>query len=177
MQLLASLGEDVWDGLVWPPYASMVLIELHKFLNAEDAQLTFRLVYNEEVLTSRIPGCDSELCDTKILIDLVSPFATRAVECVDPTEEIVDPVKVAKSLLSKTGGVLLVILVVFIGATIGGVVVVYRLTGTLPDEHTKNRNEARIQGDIDEVEMTMSDASPFDPDEGEEATSEIIDFN
>ena len=177
MQLLASLGEDVWDGLVWPPYASMVLIELHEILNNDTARVAFRLVYNGEVLTSQIPGCDSELCDTKILIDLVSPFATRAVDCVDTTEEDIDPVIVAKSMLSKTGGVLLVILVVFVGAAIGGVVVVYRLTGTLPDEHTKFRNEARIQGTIDEVEMTMSDASPFDPDEGEESTTEIIDFN
>ena len=33
MQLLASLGEDVWDGLVWPPYASMLLIEVSETIS------------------------------------------------------------------------------------------------------------------------------------------------
>lgn len=180
MQLLSSLGEEVWDGLVWPPYASMLLIEIHQDLSSEDKSFLFRLLYNGEVLTSRIPGCESELCDALVLIDRVSPFATRAVDCVDPSAEKVDAIEVARSMLSKTGGLLLVIFVVCIGAAVGGAVVVYRLTGALPDKYTKNRIEARVEGTasvvLDELEMTIADASPYDPDQGEESTEQIIDF-
>ena len=28
MQVLSTLGPDVWDGTEWPPYASMILIEV-----------------------------------------------------------------------------------------------------------------------------------------------------
>lgn len=108
MPLLASLGDDVWDGVQWTPYASMLgkklihfiyivtwentftlfltnipllVIEIHK-VNVETPDgigpLAFRIVYNGEVITSRLDNCpsDSELCNLDILFQLIGPFAT-----------------------------------------------------------------------------------------------------
>ncbi len=66
--------------------ASMVLIEIHE-INATAHQPqqastafpsgydAFRLIYNGEVLTSRMDGCDSELCDSLVLVERVRAFA------------------------------------------------------------------------------------------------------
>lgn len=82
MPLLASLGDDVWDGVQWTPYASMLVIEIHK-VNVETPDgigpLAFRIIYNGEVITSRLDNClsDSELCNLDILFQLIGPFATN----------------------------------------------------------------------------------------------------
>ena len=34
MQVLSSLGPDVWDGKEWPAYTSMILIEVSEWHNA-----------------------------------------------------------------------------------------------------------------------------------------------
>jgi len=63
----------------------MVLIEIHE-INATAHQpqqastafpsgYAFRLIYNGEVLTSRMDGCDSELCDSLVLVERVRAFA------------------------------------------------------------------------------------------------------
>jgi hypothetical protein len=60
----------------------MILIEIHE-INATAHRLTtvypsgfaFRLIYNGKVLTSRMDGCDSELCDSRVLVERVKPFA------------------------------------------------------------------------------------------------------
>lgn len=80
MPILATLGRDVWSGLEWPPYASMLLIEVYEMsYEGEQSEFSsgyaFRLIYNGQVLTSRMNGCNSELCDSKVLVDQVMPFA------------------------------------------------------------------------------------------------------
>jgi ubiquitin-like domain-containing CTD phosphatase 1 len=81
MPILATLGRDVWAGTEWAPYASMILIELYEVDNASESEFAsgfaFRLIYNGEVLTSRMDGCgsESELCDSQVLLDRVLPFA------------------------------------------------------------------------------------------------------
>jgi len=80
MPILATLGQDVWSGFEWAPYASMFLIEVYEMLNTnKDSEFpsgyAFRLIYNGEVLTSRMDKCSSELCDSQVLVNLVMQFA------------------------------------------------------------------------------------------------------
>ena len=88
MSLLASLGSIVYDHSdLWPPYASMVNIELFEIDWKDDASghlqaqfptgMAFRLLYNGKVLTSYISGCmqNEELCDVDILVLHVYPFS------------------------------------------------------------------------------------------------------
>ncbi|KAL7441335.1 hypothetical protein ACHAXH_005793 [Discostella pseudostelligera] len=80
MPLLATLGDEVWSGTEWASYASMVIIEIHEILNQDPdfpSGFAFRLIYNGNVLTSKMDGCaeGSELCDSQILVKQVMPFA------------------------------------------------------------------------------------------------------
>ena len=96
----------------------------------------FRLIYNGKVLTNIIQGCpsDLELCDAQILVNYIRPFAKRSVDCVDnggiDGEAVWDTIK---SLLSKTGGLILVLCIVAISAGVGGATMFFYLTGNLPD--------------------------------------------
>lgn len=101
MSLLASLGEQLWDGSTWTPYASMFIIELHQLHGKEvnlvsfernnlyPSEKAFRIVYNGIVLTPRIKGCPKfeDLCDITILIDLVTPFTELTQECSQTQNE------------------------------------------------------------------------------------------
>jgi len=81
--LLASLG--IWNLDQWPPYASMVSLELHEFIDGRTdrdvfpSYYAFRIVYNGRVLTDQIAGCpdDHDLCDFEVLKKLLQPFAIR----------------------------------------------------------------------------------------------------
>ena len=84
MPILATLGPDVWSGTEWAPYASMILIEIYEIHgDSKGSSATFpsgyafRLIYNGAVLTSRMEGCNAntELCDSKVLLDQIMPFA------------------------------------------------------------------------------------------------------
>lgn len=81
MPLLATI--DVFDG-TWPPYASMVILEVHR-LNLQDETFSsghaFRLLYNGKVITDRLIECDTELCDLAVLTNRVASFATRQWNC------------------------------------------------------------------------------------------------
>lgn len=82
--LLISLGTNVWDG-IWPPYASMMIIEIHEVLyhnddNDNDKYL-FRLLFNGQIITNRIDECDTELCNISILLNRIKDFATRNINC------------------------------------------------------------------------------------------------
>jgi len=87
MTLLASLGYNVYDGSDWPPYASMINIELYDIEYKTDADdniqflnptgIGFRLIYNGDVITNRISGCGKieEICDLDILVLHVYSFS------------------------------------------------------------------------------------------------------
>jgi hypothetical protein len=198
MQLLSTL--NVWNGTKEevPPYASMVLIEIHELVDDVaynktlfPSKFIFRLIYNGKVLTSQVEGCadDSELCDAQQLMTRVTPFAIRAVDCVnDKADDVVEPMKVAKSLLSKTGGVLLALFVAFLGALLGGLTVFFYLTGTVPNNpisldklkkksvqfkntlmkggKKKDEESSTPRGSMmtDNIEMILSDADAFEDD-------------
>jgi hypothetical protein len=90
MPILATLGGDVWNGIDWTPYASMLIIEVHEILEDDENVSTmfptkraFRLLYNGQILTNKVDGCaaDSELCDLSILLKRVQPFATAEPDC------------------------------------------------------------------------------------------------
>lgn len=86
MSLLASLGPNVYSGQ-WPPYASMVNIELYDIewkTNADQelkdfypTGIGFRLLYNGEMITDHISGCKKgeDICDIDLLVLHVYPFA------------------------------------------------------------------------------------------------------
>lgn len=138
MAILSSLGGDVWDGLQWPAYASMILLEIHEFVSEHDRETfrslyAFRLIYNGEVLTHKVEGCslDSDLCDVNILILNVEKFATRDVNCTD-TRAKNELVEATKSLVSKSEGLLLVLVVVVACLFLGAMCMFFYLTGVLP---------------------------------------------
>lgn len=175
MQLLASLGEGVWNGLVWPPYASMFLIEIHHLLDDDRdktlfrTESAFRLIYNGKVLTDQVPGCSEglELCDAEYLLRRVEPIAVRKVDCDDyDTADTANVGMVEKSILSTTWGILLVILALGMGAFAGATIVVYKLTGTLPGKLQKKnkRLRSRMEGRAsvsEPIDMRFAaDASP-----------------
>jgi len=91
LPLLATLGEEVWDGEDWAPYASLIVIEIHDIINSSSAEVAkaypsgqaFRLVYNGDVVTPKMRGCltNSDLCDISILLDRVLSFATEDRDC------------------------------------------------------------------------------------------------
>jgi len=89
MPLLASLGPNLWNNTDWPPYASMLLIEIHELIDGDSdrevfpSKFAFRLIYNGKILTTFVDGCHKhlELCDIKILKSIVDPIATREKDC------------------------------------------------------------------------------------------------
>ena len=88
MSLLASLGSIVYDNAgLWPPYASMVNIELFDINWKDDASpqlqaqyptgMAFRLLYNGKVITQYVSGCmkNEDLCDIDLLVLHVYSFS------------------------------------------------------------------------------------------------------
>ena len=139
MPILATLGEDVWSGFEWAPYASMMLIEVYEVADADvdeseyQSGFAFRLIYNGDVLTSKMDGCSSELCDIENLLDQVLPFAKyedrdcASVSRVTPptdekSEDLMTEMKSAtETLIQSPGGVGVVFGLVLISAALGSV--------------------------------------------------------
>ncbi|GKY92818.1 hypothetical protein MPSEU_000251400 [Mayamaea pseudoterrestris] len=87
MPLLMSLGPRVFDRK-WTPYASHLVLEIHKLEADRDlilfkSDFAFRLLYNGKILTPLMDGCseDLQLCDAQVLVAQVQPFATRELNC------------------------------------------------------------------------------------------------
>lgn len=136
MPILATLGDDVWSGTEWAPYASMLQIEIHEITNSDSATnfpsgYAFRLIYNGEVLTSKMDGCDdgSELCDSKVLVNQVMPFAKyQERQCAStkaaapPGDGVIDKMENAtKSLIVAPGGVLVIVVLILFSMIFGGI--------------------------------------------------------
>jgi hypothetical protein len=139
----------------------MFLIEVHELVDDLNQDTTafkndfaFRLIYNGKVLTPLVNGCpkDNELCDIKHLVDRIQPIAVRNVDCVDPKEDEVNAIQVAKMIVSKTEGILLVLIVFGVAVFIGGMAVFWKLTGEVP-ERVKNKIPEKLKKKAKKMRM------------------------
>ena len=176
MPLLASLGPRVFDG-TWPPYASMIAIEMHQVNldGTKDKQLyptdyAFRLVYNGQVITSRMDGCPegADLCDAEILFTRLQPFATRARNCSRQdsiVEEYSGAASQAESALFSTPSGVLAIAMLTLGSAVAGALVTYFVlacrtdgSGGIPRHRGRNRRWRVSQKDEDDCDDEIEEA-------------------
>jgi len=178
MPILATLGEEVWDGTDWSPYASMIQIEIHQIVkkleNSFPSGFAFRLVYNGQVLTSKMKGCPSDLCDSKILLDQILPFAKfEERDCTtrkNSPEGITSEMATAtEHLLSEPGGVFVIVLTVLVSMVLGSAVTFFLLRRRgMPNGRVAYQKQTRsIIGDFsmsvmqdDENEVSIDSAVP-----------------
>eukprot|EP00923_Selenidium_pygospionis_P038577 GHVN01067210.1.p1 GENE.GHVN01067210.1~~GHVN01067210.1.p1 ORF type:complete len:695 (+),score=76.36 GHVN01067210.1:7954-10038(+) len=105
MPFLASMGKDVFSG-TWPPYASIIVFELLEL----ESELFFRMVYNGEILHSRIPGCHDghDLCKVKNFFR-ATDWARPGMRCKDvdlsETGEVKSetPISIKQMIATKIG--------------------------------------------------------------------------
>ena len=98
MPLLIALDENLWeDDTDWPPYASMIVLEVHEMLDTNalfPSQFAFRLLYNGKVLTHQISDCPSNdlgVCDIQVLVDRTAQFAMLDRDCGADNETQTQP--------------------------------------------------------------------------------------
>jgi len=131
--LLATLG--LLNDTHWPPYAAMLNLELHEMhidggtdRTVFASKFAFRLVYNGQVITGQVEGCldDSELCDIKVLTDMVTPFAKRERDCSAQASYFFS------TLTGDGSSGFHSFVMVLVGLALGIVGTFYCLTGSLP---------------------------------------------
>jgi len=139
LPILASLGENVWDGQTWAPYASMIVMEIHK-VGIGEGDRKFRLVYNGKVLTDKVEGCSQgeQLCDVLHLLTRVKDFAVKERNCSSDPSDSLDMTAVKQMLFTREGTVLM-LLVTILSGTIGALVTYVFLTRRLPCVRTDGR--------------------------------------
>mmetsp|Transcript_22544 Transcript_22544/g.39693 ORF Transcript_22544/g.39693 Transcript_22544/m.39693 type:complete len:669 (+) Transcript_22544:191-2197(+) len=134
MPILATLGDNVWDGTDWAPYASMLQIEIHEITNSDETSdfpsgYAFRLIFNGKVLTSKMDGCaaGSELCDSQVLVKQVEGFAkyqerdcASTASVAPPADDLMTEMKdAAETLVAAQGGVWVVMSLVIVSMALG----------------------------------------------------------
>lgn len=142
LPILGTLGSNVWDGVEWTPYASMLLLEIHELIDMRTdkaifpSQYGFRLLYNGKVLTDKMDGCQKghDLCDIQVLLDRIVPIATRDRECAaTPQKEVFVALEQSSQIVTSSwGGLMLVLVVILSSAAGGGVGMYYYLTKRMP---------------------------------------------
>lgn len=163
MPILATLGGDVWSGTDWAPYASMIQIEVHEMIENVDgggnfpSGYAFRLVYNGEVLTSRMDGCDADLCDSRVLSRRVMPFAkyrerdcaARAAAVPPPGEGLVTEMKDAtENLVAAPGGVWVIASLVVLSMLLGSAITCFLMKRMVRRMRGYMRDDDLALGDI-----------------------------
>ena len=172
MPILATLGDDVWDGTEWAPYASMIQIEIHRIYRRDGDYPTlhdfpsgyaFRLIYNGKVLTSKMDGCasGSELCDSRVLVKQVMPFAKYNERNCASTRSVSDNLMTemetaVQNMVATPGGVGVVILLVMISFSIGVIVMYYLTKRGL--QRTHGYRESLALGDLSMRVMDGNDS-------------------
>lgn len=161
LPILATLGENVWDGQTWAPYASLIVIEVHKVGDDGDDR-AFRLIYNGQVLTDRVDGClkGLELCDVMYLFNQLRDVAVKDRDCASKSSTLTeDAMDVGKVLLTKEGAAVLFILTILSG-TMGGFLTFVFLTRRLPYRRKDGKgvfNKAPSSipmEEVDDIEVT-----------------------
>ena len=163
MPLLVALDSNLWDDKDWPPYASMIVLEIHEVTTDHSlfpSKFAFRLVYNGNVLTNKISDCppDLQLCDVNVLLERIGKFATVDAECgrqeLDPVEPI-DPVARTQDLVSTPEGLLYLAVLVGVSAFFGGLLTCLCLTGgSLP--RCRRRGAKVPSSEEDGIALTSS---------------------
>lgn len=159
--LLASLG--VWKIDMWPPYASMMILEIHELVDGKTdrsvypSAFAFRLLYNGKVWTDQVEGCHPEhdLCDFTVLQNLLTPFAVRKRNCEAGkafTKSAL--VQNAQGLLSDPGGVFVFLLVVLFSAGLGALGMLWYLERM----HAKGGGRYLTVFDDPDAPVTKADA-------------------
>lgn len=149
MPILATLGDQVWSGTEWSPYASMLQIEIHEVLDTDEkfpSGYAFRLIYNGNVLTSKMDACSGyELCDAHILVKQVMSFASKyeeancAAKIQSAKESKMDEMKYATvNIISTPGGILIVLLLVVISMALGSVITCFVMRRRIRKEYKYN---------------------------------------
>jgi hypothetical protein len=164
--LLASLG--VWNDTAWPPYASMVIIELHE-MNVDGntdrkifpSKFAFRLIYNGLVITPQMESCepDLELCNVEILLNQLS----RERNCVrkhDDEVPYIDDIARTKEIVATTDGLVYFLLVVSISAASGGMLVYLYFVKCFPKQHYNRAHDNDVE--VDEIAINGdTDIRPY----------------
>ena len=146
MPILATLGEQVWSGKEWSPYASMLQIEIHKLLDNDErypSGYAFRLIYNGNVLTSKMDECSAaDLCDVQVLVKQVMSFASNyedgncAAKVQTAKESKIGEMKdVTVNLFSTPVGVTMVLLLVVVSMALGSVTTCFIIRRRLRKEY------------------------------------------
>jgi len=164
MPLLAALSPDLWPDNDWPPYASMVLLEIHE-VNIDGntnkqlfrSNYAFRLIYNGQVITPKLEACpdDLDLCDAEILVSLVKDFAVLDAPCQrqhEPPQAYHNAVSHAQEILSTTEGILSFLVLVLGSAAIGGATVFIYLTRGMPRSRRRSRRQHQVVDSSDAVD-------------------------
>jgi ubiquitin-like domain-containing CTD phosphatase 1 len=140
LSILATLGENVWDGQTLAPYASMIVIEIHKVGTGDERR--FRLVYNDQILTDKVQGCaqDEELCDVENLLTTVKDFAVKKRNCesnLSPSDKL-DTLTLKRM---KFKGIAIIFLFTMVSGAVGGLVTYVFLTRRLPCRRIDGKGE------------------------------------
>lgn len=134
MSLMAALDKSLWDEADWPPYASLLVIEIHQMSNFDKSiypsERAFRLLYNGKVLTEKVDGCSSsiELCDISHFLKLASPVATNDRDCGEKEPRLQKELNDIKHFLLTKDGLISASLLILFSAALGGIVTYYFLT-------------------------------------------------
>ena len=157
----------------------MILIELHKVVDSDrkadfPSGFAFRLIYNGEVLTSKMDKClaTSDLCDVQVLLDQVVPFAkyherdcaltnTKNEESRGGFEEKsmeMEMKTAAETLIESPGGVWVVVGLVFVSAALGSVITIFIM-------RRRNRRTYDIKGSLALKELSMTVLDNDDDDD------------
>ena len=162
MPILATLGDNVWEGTEWAPYASMIQIEVHKILKSDKnypSGFAFRLIYNGKVLTAKMDKCKAELCDIQVLIKQVMPFAKyKERNCessiTPPGDDLMSEMKTASdNLIHAPGGMVVVLLLVILGLTLGAVLM-WMIMKRKMRRYAEYRRESTVLGDLSMKNVT-----------------------
>lgn len=158
LPILATLGEKVWDGETWAPYASLIVLELHKIGDGDDR--AFRLIYNGQVLTDKVEGClkGKELCDVMFLFNRLKNVAVKERDCATKLP-ILKEYDFEKVILTREGVALLLTLVIVSGV-VGGLSTFVYLTRRLPFQRMDGKGafnkapSSTLDMDDDEIEVS-----------------------
>lgn len=134
MSLMAALGKLLWDETDWPPYASLLIIEIHQMTNFDTSlypsERAIRLVYNGKVLTEKIDGCPAsiELCDISHFLKIVASVATIYRDCGEKESTSEKKLNHIRDFLLTKGGLTSISLLIVFSASLGAIITYYILT-------------------------------------------------